>query len=172
MYCYHCGQQLNNDAKFCHSCGTQVITAQTVEQPVQQPIVQPVQQTVAVQSVPVAVEPAAAQQTIKNPNLFGIIGLALSVFGIFLFFVDSNYSYYDYQILWDVLSLLTFALPVAGLVTSAIGLAKRKVYRYNGFALAGVIVSGVMMAFILIIVVYVIVMFGLLHLLALLSMLI
>lgn len=33
MFCHHCGETLHNDARFCSSCGTQIHTHETINQP-------------------------------------------------------------------------------------------------------------------------------------------
>ncbi len=156
MYCYHCGTQLSENAKFCYHCGAEVKTAQqapdeqtvapvveqenvalsqpTVEQvasPTQNVATQAPAQVPQIYYVPtqnVQQQPKQEDKTNKKVNILGIISLICGVMSIFSF------------------ESMFLIFPIAGVILGILGITNRKQYdTCNGLAIAGVIVSGLML---------------------------
>lgn len=68
MFCFNCGNQLPDGAKFCQHCGMAQAPQQPAQQPVQQPMQQPVQQPVYQPAQQPVVRPAAPVIPAPNPG--------------------------------------------------------------------------------------------------------
>ena len=125
MFCKYCGQQIDAQARFCSRCGRQLNTPAPVY--TYAPVYAPVQPAVPVQ-------PAAPAK--KPVNGLGIAAFVLGIVSLFLGFY-------------------LLAAAIVGIVLGAIGVARRKKYRLNGLAIAGLVLSCVACAFWLIIWIFV-----------------
>jgi hypothetical protein len=145
MFCIHCGKEIPEESTFCPFCGAAVANANqtsaaqpaeqaeaqqtqngnTYQDPNQggynqnqaygQPYNQPYQQPYG----------QPYQQPVKLPvNGLGIAGFVVSILSSYL-------------------SIYFCIASVVGLILSIIGYHKRSQYSYNGFALAGIIISAV-----------------------------
>lgn len=75
MHCKHCGNQIENDSKFCSFCGGKIDPIrQTI--PIQQPLTQ-------IQTEPVITHPNEKSTADKFANAFLVIGLADFGFNLF-----------------------------------------------------------------------------------------
>ena len=88
MFCKYCGSQLNDDARFCSSCGNQVETVSTVitEAPVVEapPVAAPAPVPAPIQAQPAANDEELASK--QNSVLtYGILALSFALTGIISF---------------------------------------------------------------------------------------
>lgn len=126
MFCTKCGTELKDDSKFCHNCGATVkpkAQEDTLGPEVFAPTPQPTAQTTQPKPQQLTQQPAQ-QTTNQNEGIFGLLGFILSFF-----------------------------VPIAGLILSIIGMKKTK---NRGFAIAGLVISIVSMVITFIVMVAVI----------------
>lgn len=118
MFCEHCGQQLNNDARFCTNCGANITPAVT-------PPVQPVQPVPPVQPVqPVQTTPANKN---KRPLLIvlavfigiAIIGLSINLLDMFVINSSKKLENKLINIVWCSEPLETVAVDGSGRMLTA-----------------------------------------------------
>lgn len=118
MFCTHCGKELGEGAAFCSACGAP--TGIWAEQPAQPQPAQPL----APQATPYYAPPQPSPKPALPANSFGIAGFIIAMASLFG-------------------AGIIPIVPIVGLVFSIIGMAKRKEYSLNGFALAGIIINAI-----------------------------
>ncbi len=152
MYCIRCGKEIPADAAFCPLCG-----ARQEEPPVQGACAVPPAASAGAQSVPggerrpkSSVPPyrgplyaeerphTAAPPQRKPVNGFGIAGMVTGILALFL-----NYLF----IFTLAISIVSLAVGCVAVMLSIAALIVWKKCRGNGFAVAGLIVSGISVEF-------------------------
>ncbi len=139
MYCKNCGNKLNDGAKFCAKCGSKVEqeSGEKAESVVSTPEVKLNEQSENVKIDAQAINQSVVQNGVNNPinnnttvnksgtNVLALIGFILSLVGI----------------------ISCGSTTIFGLVLSIVGLTQVNKTKENGkgFAIAGIIVSSVIL---------------------------
>lgn len=107
MFCSKCGQQNNDEAKFCSKCGAVLSSSQPYQQPVNQPYQQPVSQ------------PVVASDNSKLFNILSYIGI-LWLFGLLINPEKQKPDVRFHVGQGILLSIVNFGLTIIGLILAAI----------------------------------------------------
>ena len=155
MFCPNCGTKLRDFDKFCYVCGARVEDRSeeaSFEVSPQQPVAY---------AQPGYAE-AAKSKTINKPGLIGFILSMISLCFLIALgsilddFIYEYLRYYNYVVeelqdalielgvLFGLFSLLGAAVSITGICFSGVGISRRKKFRLNGFSIAGLVVSIVM----------------------------
>lgn len=136
MYCKHCGNQIDNGAKFCSSCGAKVSEDEEVS-PFDLPPSAPYRQSYYSPPPP---PPPPAQNDSTNENMIAVIGFVLSFFISVAGLVCSIIGYQNAQkggkykgfaIAGIAVSITSIVISVIASIASAIFLSDLYGYLYD-----------------------------------------
>ena len=134
MFCIHCGKELPDGARFCSFCGSSIATA-PISENIQEsaisedPIIaKTINQSIPVQTAP-ASQPVNESAEPKKLQVMGLVGFILACASFIIGFLDLGLT------------------ATAGMIVSIVALVRfnknPNVYKFKGFAIAGVAVGAV-----------------------------